>query len=156
MRPDDKLAHLRARQGQGERVVMVGDGINDAPVLAGADVSVAMGRGSAMARNSADMVLMRGDLHGLVDAVDGARRTIRLIRQNVVWAAAYNLTALPLAAAGVLTPWMAAIGMSASSLVVVANALRAGRAGRAYQGPEGAGAVSRARASAGTITAGQP
>ncbi|WP_440995312.1 heavy metal translocating P-type ATPase [Arhodomonas sp. SL1] len=156
MRPDDKLARLRARQERGERVAMVGDGINDAPVLAGADVSVAMGRGSALARNSADMVLMREDLHGLVDAVDGARRTIRIIRQNLVWAAAYNLTALPLAATGVLTPWMAAIGMSASSLVVVANALRAGHGGRDDRGLAGAEAVSGARASAGTITAGQP
>ncbi|MQM39601.1 putative copper-importing P-type ATPase A [wastewater metagenome] len=137
MRPEDKLARMREVQSAGERVVMVGDGINDAPVLAGADVSVAMGRGSALARNSADMVLMRDDLSALVEAADGARRAVRIIRENLIWAALYNLTALPLAATGMLTPWMAAIGMSLSSLVVVGNALRANRWRAPRLGPGG-------------------
>jgi P-type Cu2+ transporter len=125
--PEDKLTLLRARQAAGETVVMVGDGVNDAPVLAGADVSVAMAGGTPLAQTSADMVLLGESLGPLVEGVGTARRTLRVVRQNLAWAAGYNLTALPLAATGLIAPWMAAIGMSASSLLVVLNALRLSR-----------------------------
>ena len=125
--PQDKLARLADLQGRGRRLVMLGDGVNDAPVLAGADVSVAMGTGSALAQTSADMVLAGRRLADLAEGVDHARRALRVIRQNLAWAAAYNTVALPLAMAGLVAPWMAALGMSASSLLVVANAMRLGR-----------------------------
>ncbi|HRP35330.1 MAG TPA: heavy metal translocating P-type ATPase [Gammaproteobacteria bacterium] len=129
--PQDKLALLRARQAQADSVAMVGDGVNDAPVLAGADVSVAMAAGTPLAQTSADMVLLGESLAPLVTGVATARRTVRIVRQNLAWAAGYNLVALPLAAAGFITPWMAALGMSASSLLVVLNALRLSRPTRA-------------------------
>lgn len=127
MTPEDKLALLRERQQAGQPVVMVGDGVNDAPVLAGADVSVAMAAGTPLAQTSADMVLLGESLAPLAEGVAQARRTLRIIRQNLAWAAAYNTVALPLAATGFVAPWMAAIGMSASSLLVVLNALRLSR-----------------------------
>jgi len=125
--PADKLNRLQTLQQAGHRVIMLGDGVNDGPVLAGADVAVAMASGSSLAQTSADMVLTRGHLTDLTDGIEHARRTLRVIRQNLAWAAGYNILALPLAAAGMVPPWMAAIGMSASSLLVVGNALRLGR-----------------------------
>ncbi|MEA3412920.1 MAG: heavy metal translocating P-type ATPase, partial [Pseudomonadota bacterium] len=122
--PDRKLARVRDLQAHGAVVAMVGDGVNDAPVLAGADVSLAIGSGAQLAMTSADMVIMGKDLSVVVAAVRLARGTRRVIRQNLAWAITYNLLALPAAAAGLITPWMAALGMSASSLIVVANALR--------------------------------
>ncbi len=125
--PDEKLALIQAYQDAGERVVMVGDGINDAPVLAGADASIALAHGSLLAQTSADVIMLGESLQPLTTAVGMARQTMRVVRQNLSWAIAYNLLALPAAAAGLVPPWAAAIGMSASSLVVVLNALRLNR-----------------------------
>jgi len=124
MTPEDKHAYLRAAQTNSETVAMVGDGVNDAPVLAQAHVSVAMGGGTDLARGQADVVLLSDDPAHLVAGIAIARCTLRIIRQNLGWAFVYNAVAIPLAMAGWVTPWMAGIGMSASSLFVVLNALR--------------------------------
>ena len=125
--PADKGAEIRRRQQAEHRVAMVGDGINDAPVLAGADVSVAMGSGTALAQASADLVLLGRGLAPLVLGVRHSRRTLGIVRQNITWAILYNALAMPLAAGGWIAPWMAAIGMSLSSLLVVLNATRLSR-----------------------------
>lgn len=122
--PDRKVALVRGMRERGERVVMIGDGVNDAPVLAAADASIALDAGTALARATADAVVLGQRLGSVLDGVEVARRTRRIVRQNIGWAVAYNLTAVPLAASGLLAPWMAALGMSLSSLVVVLNALR--------------------------------
>ncbi|MBX2808637.1 MAG: cadmium-translocating P-type ATPase [Cellvibrionaceae bacterium] len=121
--PEDKLALVRQRQQQ-RPVLMVGDGINDMPVLAGADVSIAMESATDLARTSADAVLLRGDLTIVPAARALSLRARRTIKQNLGWALAYNTLALPLAACGFIPPYLAAIGMSLSSLIVIANALR--------------------------------
>jgi len=120
----DKLSLVQALQARGHRVLMVGDGINDAPVLAAADVSAAVGSGTDLAQVNADLILMGEGLGGLVAAISTSRRMLSIIRENLLWAVAYNLTAVPLAASGRLQPWVAALGMSVSSLLVVLNALR--------------------------------
>ena len=122
--PERKRDYVRALQRAGRKVVMVGDGINDSPVLAQADVSIAMGGGARLAQTQADAVLLLGNPGALPDALALARKTMRVIRQNVVWAFGYNILVLPMALAGVLTPWAAAIGMSVSSIIVILNALR--------------------------------
>lgn len=125
--PEGKLAHVRRLQEEGAVVLMVGDGINDAPVLGGSEVSVAMGGGTDLAKVGADAVLLHEDISVLPEALRHARRARRVMRQNLLWSLTYNLVVLPLAAAGWVTPWLAAIGMSLSSLVVVLNAVRLNR-----------------------------
>lgn len=125
--PDDKLTHLAQRQRGGDRIIMVGDGINDVPVLSAADVSIAMARASELARTHADALLLTDSLEPLDRALQTAGRTATVIRQNLALSLLYNLLALPLAAAGLVPPWAAALGMTSSSLVVVLNALRLSR-----------------------------
>jgi Cu2+-exporting ATPase len=122
--PEDKLAHVRSLQAQGQVVAMVGDGLNDAPVLAGADVSLAFADGAALAHRAADFVITGPTLHRIPQAVALARASRRVIRQNLAWAIGYNLLALPLAASGHVSPWLAALGMASSSLLVTLNSLR--------------------------------
>ena len=130
--PAEKLAWLKETQAAGHRVLMIGDGINDGPVLAAADVSMAMGRGSPIAQAAGDLLLLRDSLTALPEAVRIARHALVVVRQNLRWAAAYNLAAIPLAALGWMPPWVAAIGMSLSSLFVVFNARRIAAGAGAY------------------------
>jgi Cu2+-exporting ATPase len=122
--PAAKVARLEALQAGGTPVLMVGDGINDAPVLAVADVSMVLRSGSALAQTAGDLLLLDGAWRAVPAAVVVARRARQVLRQNLVWAAAYNLTGIPLAALGWLPPWLAAVGMSVSSVLVVLNARR--------------------------------
>ena len=125
--PEAKLAAVAAAQAQGLGVVMVGDGINDAPVLARADASLAMGQGALVARSQADAVITSNDLQDVVRARNSSRRALVIVRQNLAWAVVYNALAIPAALAGWLPPWAAGLGMALSSLGVVLNALRAAR-----------------------------
>jgi P-type Cu2+ transporter len=125
--PADKLAWLHELRERGGRVLAVGDGINDAPVLAGADVAIALSSGAELAKVSSDIVLTGERLDAIVIARRVARQTLTILRQNQRWALFYNLTAVPLAALGLVPPWLAAIGMSLSSLGVILNSQRAGR-----------------------------
>ena len=131
LQPEAKLSRVRSLQSQGHVVAMVGDGLNDAPVLAGADVSFVVAHGAALAQQAGDFVLTQDALARIPAAVEVARRTQRIIRGNLAWALGYNLLALPLAATGHVTPWMAALAMVVSSLTVTVNALRLTRPGRA-------------------------
>jgi len=125
--PQAKVARLKSLQDTGAVVVAVGDGINDAPLLQAAHVAVAMGRGSPLAQTSADLILVRDSLDQLPEIVRIARQAQRIVRQNLAWSIAYNLAALPLAALGLVPAWLAAIGMSLSSVFVVLNATRVTR-----------------------------
>ena len=122
--PQSKLAWLQTLQGQGRRVLMVGDGLNDAPVLALADVSVAIGQAVPMAQAQSDFIIPGGQLSRLAHMPAQARRTLRTVRQNLLWAGAYNLLCVPLAIASYLPAWLAGLGMALSSLLVLANAAR--------------------------------
>lgn len=124
LKPQQKLELLSAEQRAGHRVLMLGDGINDGPVLAAADVSMAMGRGSSIAHAAGDLLLLRESLSSLPRGIIVARRGLRIVRQNLRWAAFYNIAAIPIAALGFMPPWVAALGMSLSSMLVVFNAQR--------------------------------
>jgi Cu2+-exporting ATPase len=122
--PQDKLSRMQAAQSQGARVAMVGDGLNDGPVLAGAHVSMAFGNAVPLAQSKSDLVLMGGSLLVVAQSVKLARHTLRVVKQNLVWAAVYNALCVPLAVVGLLPAWLAGLGMALSSLWVVLNSLR--------------------------------
>jgi Cu2+-exporting ATPase len=125
--PEGKLAAVAEAQARGGPVAMVGDGVNDAPVLARADVSLAMGQGALVARAQADAVVVSNRPLDVVHARDAARKAVRIVHQNLLWAALYNAVCIPLALLGFMPPWAAGLGMAASSLLVIANASRAAR-----------------------------
>ena len=125
--PEDKLAHLHLLQQQGHRVAMVGDGLNDGPALARADLSVALGQSVPLAQGQADVVVPGGQLLAITAVLRQGRRARRIVRQNLAWAALYNAVGVPLAIAGAMPPWLAGLGMAASSLLVVVNSARLAR-----------------------------
>ena len=122
--PDDKLAKVKQLQAKGHKVAMVGDGINDAPVLAASDLSISLSVGTDLARAASDLIINGGQLAPIIDSMKITTKMMRIIRQNFSWAIAYNIIAVPFSMAGLVQPWLAAIGMSVSSLIVVLNALR--------------------------------
>ncbi|XDF36989.1 cation-translocating P-type ATPase [Paracidovorax avenae] len=143
--PQDKLDRMRALQAAGRHVAMVGDGLNDGPVLAGAHVSFAFGRAVPLARSRSDFVVMGDQLAMVERSVRLARRTLRVVRQNLAWAAAYNALCVPLAVAGWMPAWLAGLGMALSSLLVVANAARLARGAGSDAGTAAPGADAALR-----------
>jgi len=141
MLPEDKLEAVKTLQAAGAVVAMTGDGVNDAPVLAQAQVSVAIDQGAEAAQAAADMVLLSSELSRLADGVGIARKTQAIIKQNLAWSVIYNFVAIPAAALGHVTPWLAGIGMSLSSLLVVLNAMRLS----GYRSPDKAHGTATAR-----------
>lgn len=122
--PQEKLARLQTLKQQGHKVLMVGDGLNDGPILASAHVSIAMGKGVPLSQAHADYILLNGDISQIPQLIKHAKKTMQVIKQNIAWAVVYNLVCIPLAFIGVLSPWLAGLGMAASSIIVILNALR--------------------------------
>ena len=122
--PQKKLAHMQSLQQQGHKVAMIGDGLNDGPVLASAHVSIAMGQAVPLAQAQSDFVIMGGQLQMVPLLIAEAKRTMRIVKQNLIWAAAYNAICVPLAVVGMLPAWLAGLGMALSSLLVILNAAR--------------------------------
>ncbi|WP_370678739.1 heavy metal translocating P-type ATPase [Comamonas sp. GB3 AK4-5] len=140
--PQDKLEALQALQAQGRRVAMVGDGLNDGPVLAGAHVSFAFGRAVPLAQSRSDFVVLGDDLGLIAQSVLLARKTMRIVRQNLAWAAAYNAVSIPLAVMGWMPAWLAGLGMALSSLLVVLNAARLAKPLPVAAGQQGQGGAA--------------
>ena len=124
VKPEDKVVAVFRKQGRGATVAMIGDGVNDAAALTQADLGIAMGSGTDVAIQAADITLMRPDLLAAVDAIRLSRRTLKIIKGNLFWAFAYNVAAIPLAALGLLNPMLAGAAMACSSAFVVGNSLR--------------------------------
>ncbi|GAH04749.1 unnamed protein product, partial [marine sediment metagenome] len=122
--PQSKMEYVQHLQSQNKKVLMIGDGLNDAPVLSTANCSVSVSNGTDLAKIAADGILINPHINALIDVFQVTDKTYRVIKQNLSWAIGYNLCALPAAAMGYIPPWLAAIGMSFSSLFVVVNALR--------------------------------
>jgi Cu2+-exporting ATPase len=125
--PERKLAEVIELQAKGVRIAMVGDGLNDGPVLARADTSFALGHAAPLAQAQSDYVIQGGQVMDVVRTLQQARATMRSVRQNLVWAGVYNAVSVPMALVGWMPPWLAGLGMAASSLLVIGNALRLAR-----------------------------